>query len=386
MIKMKKICGLLLSCLVLQGLSAQTVRNITVSQDTAYTDHISLEVDSRDKDVMVKFVFDEAANTLTVNLISYRTMFVFREDVRFKPTIKGRTLRPDQLPYVVTFDPSEKYTISKLFKSTVPRPRKKYVFKRWVDYEGLQPAPQEYAMVNDYVSQTFDILGKRNQVKVTLRDIMLMDDISKHPNKKRYEISYGRDMFREYNIQILRNPCFGLDEDMAAAKKAEEAVKNAYASIKGKFGKGEVGSQEILASFKDMQAMLLTQYPAKELKSDCPDFQNIWDSYNAYVDSIASMRCVIAATSVNGGITVGQEGVSAKLLHNRARQIDAMVTRWLISNDPIERRDIVKQCDSIIQGVKELLTKQGGARTSEQLRALEVFREAEQYYRLKCRK
>lgn len=386
MIKMKKIYGLLLSCLVLQGLSAQTVRNITVSQDTAYTDHISLEVDSRDKDVMVKFVFDEAANTLTVNLISYRTMFVFREDVRFKPTIKGRTLRPDQLPYVVTFDPSEKYTISKLFKSTVPRPRKKYVFKRWVDYEGLQPAPQEYAMVNDYVSQTFDILGKRNQVKVTLRDIMLMDDISKHPNKKRYEISYGRDMFREYNIQILRNPCFGLDEDMAAAKKAEEAVKNAYASIKGKFGKGEVGSQEILASFKDMQAMLLTQYPAKELKSDCPDFQNIWDSYNAYVDSIASMRCVIAKTSVNGGITVGQEGVSAKLLHNRARQIDAMVTRWLISNDPIERRDIVKQCDSIIQGVKELLTKQGGARTSEQLRALEVFREAEQYYRLKCGK
>jgi hypothetical protein len=386
MIKMKKIYGLLLSCLVLQGLSAQTVRNITVSQDTAYTDHISLEVDSRDKDIMVKFVFDEAANTLTVNLISYRTMFVFREDVRFKPTIKGRTLRPDQLPYVVTFDPSEKYTISKLFKSTVPRPRKKYVFKRWVDYEGLQPAPQEYAMVNDYVSQTFDILGKRNQVKVTLRDIMLMDDISKHPNKKRYEISYGRDMFREYNIQILRNPCFGLDEDMAAAKKAEEAVKNAYASIKGKFGKGEVGSQEILASFKDMQAMLLTQYPAKELKSDCPDFQNIWDSYNAYVDSIASMRCVIAATSVNGGITVGQEGVSAKLLHNRARQIDAMVTRWLISNDPIERRDIVKQCDFIIQGVKELLTKQGGARTSEQLRALEVFREAEQYYRLKCGK
>ena len=56
------------------------------------------------------------------------------------------------------------------------------------------------------------------------------------------------------------------------------------------------------------------------------------------------------------------------------------------SNDPIERRDIVKQCDFIIQGVKELLTKQGGARTSEQLRALEVFREAEQYYRLKCGK
>ena len=182
--------------LLVQSLGAQTVKDITVSQKESYTDHISMEEDTQDKDLMVKFVFDEAANTLTVSLISYRTIFVFREDVRYKPLIKGRTIRPDQLPYVVTFDPKEKYQISKLFKSTVPRPRKQYVFSRWIEYDGLQPAPQEYSMVNDYISQTFDILNKRSMVTVTLRDIMLMDDISKSPAKKRYEIPYGRDLFR----------------------------------------------------------------------------------------------------------------------------------------------------------------------------------------------
>ena len=146
-----RLYSILLGCLMACSASGQTVREVTVSQGQAFTDHLSLEDDATDKDIMVKFVFDEAANQLTVNLISYRTIFVFREDVRFKPLIKGRTIRPDQLPYVVTYDPTETYRISKLLKSTVPRPRSEYVFHRWIDYEGLQPAPQEYAMVNDYI-------------------------------------------------------------------------------------------------------------------------------------------------------------------------------------------------------------------------------------------
>ena len=104
---------------------SQTVKYITVSQEQPYTDHISLEGDATDKDIMVKFVFDEAANQLTVSLISHRMIFVFREDIRFKPLVKGRKIRPEQLPYVVTYDPKDQYRISKLFKATVPKPCKK---------------------------------------------------------------------------------------------------------------------------------------------------------------------------------------------------------------------------------------------------------------------
>ena len=360
--------------------SAQTVRNITVSAKESYTDHISMEQDANDKDMMVKFVFDEAANQLTVSLISYRNLFVFREDVRYKPAIKGRTIRPDMLPYVVTYDPSETYKLSKLFKSTVPSPRKKYVFSRWIQYENLQPAPQEYAMVNDFITQTFDIVNKKSNVTVTLRDVMLLDDVSKKPNKKRYEIPYGRDLFLKYQITIQRDPCFGLDEDIGAAKNALQAVSKAHASFKDKFSSGQVANQTSLSVFDEMKKLLLDQYPRKSIQSPCPDIQDNWDAYNNHVDSISAMKVTVVG---EGGGGSGGEGVSAKTLLSRARQIDANVSRWLMSDDPIERRDIVNQCESIIESVNATIKEQG-VRTAEQQKAVNVFRQAASYFKSKC--
>ena len=125
-----RIILLLSCCFWLLGLQAQTVRTISVSQETSYTDHISLKEDTKDMDLMVKFVFSEADNTLSVTLISYRTLFVFWDNVHYKPLIKGRKLRPDQLPYVVEYDPKDKYKVTKLFKATVPQPREDYYFRR----------------------------------------------------------------------------------------------------------------------------------------------------------------------------------------------------------------------------------------------------------------
>ena len=371
----------LLSCLALQGGWAQTVKNVSVSQAQPFTDHISLDDDVTDKDIMVKFVFDEAANQLTVSLISYRNIFVFREDTRFKPAIKGRTIRPDMLPYVVTFDPTEKYRISKLFKSTVPKPRSKYVFHRWIDYEGLQPAPQEYAMVNDYISQTFDIQNKRSSVVVSLRDVLLMDDISKKPNKKVYEIRFGRDLYTEYHVDIQRNPCFGLDEDITKAQAALEGVSKSYGNLHGKYPNGTTTSEESLKVFNDLKDLLVKQYPHTADQSSCGDLQQLYDSYNAYADSIANMKVVVST----GGAGGGGGGVGAKTLLSKARQIDAAVARYLLSGDPIERRDIVLQCESIIKEANSMVKSQG-VYTAEQRQALQVFREAERYFNNNCKK
>ena len=57
----KKIILMMTGCLMALGLHAQTVRTITVAQGQSYTDHLSLKVDSKDMDMMVKFVFDEDA-------------------------------------------------------------------------------------------------------------------------------------------------------------------------------------------------------------------------------------------------------------------------------------------------------------------------------------
>ena len=389
------VCGiyiLLSCCFGVQGIRGQgllsdeqslrmTVKEITVSQDQPYTDHISMEGDATDKDIMVKFVFDEAANQLTVNLISHRMIFVFREDVRFKPLIKGRRLRPDQLPYVVTYDPTDRYMISKPFRNTVPKPRKQYVFHRWIDYEGLQPAPQEYSMTNDYISQTFDIQKKSNSVVVRLRDVMLMNDISKHLNKRLYEIPFGRDLYTEYLVTIERNPCFGLDEDVESAKAAVDGIRKSFTNLKKKFGSGVVSSQESLSVFEELKETLQKQYTQKEVQSACPDIQQAWEEYNAYTDSIAHMTCRVVDTDARKGLL--GEGVSDKTLLSKARQIDVSVSRWLMSNDPIERRDIILNVEEIIRSINTAVATQG-VYTAEQREALRVFREAERYFKNNC--
>ena len=390
------VCGiiiLLFWCFVPQNIRGQemraneqtpemTIREIAVSQDNPYTDHISMEGDATDKDIMAKFVFDEAANQLTVTLISHRMIFVFREDVRYKPLIKGRKLRPDQLPYVVAFEKTDNYKISKLFKKTVPKPKKEYVFRRWIDYEGLQPAPQEYAMINDYISQTFDIQKKGDSVVVKLRDIMLMNDISKRLNKRRYEIGFGRDLYTEYHVKIQRNPCFGMDEDIASAQAALAGVKKSFRSLKEKYGSGIASSQESLTVFKEVKETLLKQYPKRDTLTACPDLQQALESYNAYSDSIAAMKCKVTADTSSVAGLLG-EGVSERMLLTKARLIDSSVARWLLSNDPIERRDIILNVDDIIRNVNEAVNSQG-VYTKEQRQALAIFREAERYYRYNC--
>ena len=379
-------------CLAVQSIRAQgvmteephlgmAIRDITVSHDHPYTDHISMEGDATDKDIMVKFVFDEAANQLTVSLISHRMIFVFREDVRFKPLIKGRQIRPDQLPYVVAYDPTDQFKISKQFKSTVPKPRKLYVFHRWIDYEGLQPAPQEYAMVNDYISQTFDIQKKGHTVVVKLRDVMLMNDISKHLNKRLYEIPFGRDLYTEYHVNIQRNPCFGLEEDVASAKAAVDGIRKSFTNFKRKFGNGVVSSQESMAVFEELKETLQKQYPHKEIQSPCPDIQQAWENYNAYTDSITRITCKIVDPNARKGLL--GEGVNDKMLLSKARQIDSSVSRWLLSKDPLERRDIILNVEDIIKSINAAVSSQG-IYTPEQREALRVFREAERYFKNNC--
>ena len=376
--------SLLLAALAISSvLPAQMVKEITVSQENSYTDHLSLKKDARDMDMMVKFVFNEEANTLTVNLISYRSLFVFWDQVGYKPTFKGRRLRPNMLPYVVEYNPDDRFRISKIFKWSIPQPRKKFVFNRWNSYDGLQPTAQDYKIVNDYISQTFDILNKRNQVSVTLRDVFVME----HTDERDYEIFFGKDLYTQYQVTIQRNPCFGKDEDIKSAQEAEKSVAAAYASINERYGSGQVSSKESLKVFKEMQSLLIGQYPRKESQSECSDIQAAYDSYNKYVDSIKRMTCKVvtpAAAAASGGGGNGLTGILPKTLLLKARQIDMAVARWMNSKDVMERRDLVKQCESMAKEGESYISSQG-AFTAEQKKAVNVFRAAVQYFNKTCK-
>ena len=365
-----RIILLLAGCLWLFVAQAQTVRTITVAQGKSYTDHISLKPDSKDMDLMVKFVFSEDKNTLTVTLISYRSLFVFWDNVHFYPLIKGRKLRPAQLPYKVDFNPADKYRITKLVKASIPQPHKLFSFKRWIDYDGLQPTPTEYKLENDFIAQTFDIQNKRTQVNVTLHDVFLMDKTEKK-KYNRYDIPFGRDLNQQYQITIERNPCFGLDTEVDAAKKALEGVQTSFTSLKKKYGSGQVG----------MKATVQNQFQKKDVQSPCPDIQGAWEQYNQYVDSIAAMKCEVVVATGIGGPGISPEDL--KMLMIKARQIDQIVSRWLVSTDPIERQDLINEAQNNIKSGNELLGGRSGV-TAEQKRAVSLFRAAERYFNRTC--
>ena len=375
-----RIILLLAGCLGMLATHAQTVRTITLAQGKSYTDHISLKPDSKDMDLMVKFVFSEDANTLTVTLISYRSLFVFWDNVHFYPLIKRRKLRPNQLPYVVAFDPADKYRITKLVKASIPQPHKMFSFKRWIDYDGLQPTPTEYKMENDYIAQTFDILNKRTQVNITLHDVFLLDKTE----KKKYnlfEIPFGRDLNQQYQITIERNPCFGLDTDIETAKKALESVQTSFTSMKKRYGTGQVASQESLKIFEDMKATIQNQFQKKDVESPCPDVQSAWEQYNQFVDSIAAMKCEVVGVAAVGGPGISPEDL--KMLMMKARQIDQTVSRWLISTDPIERQDLINEAQNNIKSGNDLLGGRPGV-TAEHKRVITLFRSAERYFNRTC--
>ena len=363
-------------------LQAQTVKTITVSNEASYTDHISLGEDSRDMDVMVKFIFDEQKNVLTVSALSYRHLFVFRDAARYPTVVRHNCLIPDKMPYVVEADPGSKFKLSKPLLKAIPKPKKKYIFKRWLECDGLQPVPMEYKMANDYIEQTFDILQKRSVISVTLRDLYILDQ----PGKPGiYEVARGRDLNTRYQIRILRNPCLGMEEDIATAAGALAEVKAAFENFRKNYAGGSVASDEAMKTFNDTKVLLLTQFPAKTNTSPCPDLQAANDKYNHYVDSISALSCKVNVIGAEGLIEDESKPLDVKLVYTQARQLDKAVSKWLTSKDDLEKEDLVSQCRDIIKDMSSMI-QHHPATTAEEQKAVKTYYQAEQYFKKTCGK
>jgi hypothetical protein len=371
-------------CLATIAIHAKTVKTITVADGTPFTDHIAMATDATDKDLMVKFVFDESANTLTISVLSYRMLFVFWESTPYKGIIRRRWIHTDRLPYVVTAEEGQHFRLTKPLRNALPQPYKKHVFKKWIEYEGLQPQEKELKMLNDYIDQTFDIQNKRNNVTIRLRDIMLMDATRQKGINTRYEIGFGKDLNTEYQITIQRNPCFGLEKEKESAQKSLEAVEKSYKSIKSKYGKGTVGSENGKKAFDELKATLTAQFQHVNDSSACPDIQRCYEQYNLYADSLASMKVSITTPVEASEKIMGSKGseANAKIVLSNARAIDMKVAMWLNSKDPTERMDIIATCQSIIKDTRLIISTLPAAQYKE---AIKLFNNAEQYFKKTCR-
>lgn len=372
-------------CLMACMLYGKTVKPITIANGLPYTDHIALAKDATDKDIMVKFQFNEDANTLTVSVVSYRTLFVFWEDTRYKSVVSRRWIHTDRLPYITQSEEGQRFRLSKALCKQLPKPKKEHIFKKWMTYEGLQPQDKEIKMVNSFIEQTFDIQNKRNNVVVTINELMLLDLVKQHGVKSEYSISYGNNLDTEYQVTIQRNPCFGLEKETETTKKALDAITKSYTSLKKKYGKGTVSTADGQKAFEELKATLTAQYQHNNDSSACPDIQNAITNYNLLVDSLAGMKVSVEAPAAAAVEKVlGSKGSEAngKIVLANARQIDSKVARWLYSHDAMERADIVRECKSIIKDTNLLIV---GLPQDKWGETIKIFRQVEQYFNRTCK-
>lgn len=355
-------------------LFSQTVRQVNLSNHESFTDNIALAADSKDMDVMVKLQFDESHNQLVVSLLSYRLLLVFHEDVRYGSVVKHRCLRPERLPYVVTTDPMLRIHFDRSFRRQMDRPHRKQILSRWASYEGLQPVPQAHQIVNDFIEQRFDVIGQETtDVTFSLRDVCVMNRDER--NKSRYNLVHRHNINIDYRIRLHRDPCRGRESEIEMARSFLESIRSGIHVFRQRFPSNHVQTEEQAIEFRQMKDVLINQFARHDSFSTCPEVQQLWDSYNTSVDSIASFICHLQEQYQHSA-----KGVDVELLYSKARQIDYLVTRWLNSNDAVEQRDIHLRCLSLAKSVKDLVATEGLV-SEEQRKAYQVFTQAIQYAR-----
>ncbi|MBM6782036.1 hypothetical protein [Bacteroides mediterraneensis] len=372
------IYGLITLCFG-SSLRAQTVKQIEVAENAPYVDHISLKPGATDMDLLVKINFDEPNNRLIVSLISYRKLFAFQENVRYSHVVRFNKLRPNKLPYVAESDEKAKYKITRSLRKSI-KPKRKHIFKSWIKYEGLQPQPTEYKIVNDYIEQTFDILHKAADVSITLRDILVMNE-QINQKKKKYDLFFQTDLDRTYHISIKRDPCFGKEDAIQTTKNQAENIRTAFMALKQKFGPdSQLNTSESEKIFNEMKALLLKQYPKKEETNTCPDIQTNIETYNSYVDAIQNMQCKFQIIKEKQHVMLE---ISAEYILSMARKIDNSTNKWLLSSDDIEKSDIEATCNQIIDSI-DTHVQQATDISHSQQEALAIFNKAKIYFRQTC--
>lgn len=376
----------LLSCLCLvvcTTLTAQTVKPITLTDKVPLTDNPTLKSAAEDTDLSVALIFEEEANTLTVTLHSGRRLFVFWDDIRYSQAFSCRKLRTDKLPYTIVGNTSDHFRRVWFFAKALPKPRLRHTFRTWASADGLQQVKEERKMVNDSITTTFVIPDNRTELSIRLRDILLLEEVKQKGISHTYELSYGGDINTEYKITLQRNPCLKMEEQIDAADKALIAAERSYRALEQAYPKHTVPRQEDMDMFTELKQALQLQFSVNNDSSACTRIMELREQYNRYADSISAFDVTLNIPIDT--LTNKAHKLDTKTVLYNARQIDNNVSRWLTSSDPMERADLKKQSEDIIEDTYELI-RSSVAPTTEEQDAVTLFLDAEQYFRKTCRK
>ena len=365
-------------------LNAQTTKDITLSSKEPFSDQLAFNADEKDMQLTVKLLFDEDDNTLTLTLTSPKSLFVFWADLRFKDVFScQRRLEPQKLPYVISSNTADQFQLTRSYYKTLPSCRHKYVFTKWIEFEGLKPVTSDLKLVNDSIVQTFTLEDKSAKYyTIRLRHVLVMDEVDHKGASRSYEIVNGKDFNQKYRITIKHDPCLGLEDDVTEAEGSLDAVRNSFTWFQKRYANGKVADEIGMNDFQELKQTLIQLFPKKTTISPCPAVQQSRDQYNAIVDSIPLVN-VKLDTVVPANESMDHTLITKNILSS-ARLLDNAVARWLASKDEMERADLVEECRGIINDTNTLI-KANRPQTAEEQQAIELFRKAEQYFKKVCR-
>ena len=349
---------------------------IAISANHPYTEIIPTKKDTKDMSVQVKMEFDEPNNVLIVSFTSAHNLFGFKNSSLYKNVIRDKKISVERLPYKVQSETSMTYRLSKDVRSNIAGENSKHIFKPLISTTGLHAQTSDYIMVTDTLTQKFDIVGDTT-ITVCLGDIMLMErSVSK---KNRYDIIHYANLDKTYEIRVGRNPCLGKQEEMDSVMVMLDEITTNYTTLLEKYPPVENLNAETLLALEEVRVKLEAKYPKVDTTNECPQIQTMLENYNSYVDSIAKLADIKAEfTHKRPKLTVPADQLLAV-----ARMVDANVSSYLVSNDVVEKLDLVKRNKKLIDDINKKLSR-NMRMDKEQRNALSLFKKAEKYFTETC--
>lgn len=379
-------------------------KSAVIKADSAFNDKIDLPLDDQGQSLNVSIAFNEKDNILTLKVAGSRPMIGFLKNTEYKKVFKKnifrfslkelitfrwgswfrRDLQAEKLDYPVLVQPYQAYTIPGSVVKSFNKKRKDHLFNSWVTAEGadLKFADSDSVMfkapgstlVNDTLTRHFSIGTTATTGTITLRNILTVDPVEKK-KLKMYKVAFDKDLRQVYNLTIQRDPCFYTAAETDSINALIPTIKSSYKNLKKGCPDGLAKSHEEVGVFNQHRQYLLAQFHTIEKQSDCPDLQAAYDGYNAYVDSIKTAECQYIEQLKDDDT----KGLNSQTLLNAARRLDTLVSQILLSDDPVEIRDLTSSGRSLIRNLNDQIEGLK-PQNEEQEKALKAYRKAQTFF------
>ncbi|WP_455621404.1 hypothetical protein [Parabacteroides sp.] len=370
-----KIIFLFVLLLGVLSVKAQQDGVLKLSAEQSITDHIDIQTSRGDNvGMIVKILFLEDENAVSVSLISYHTIFALWSDTRYRSAVNWFSwLIPHKLPFANECDEKARFKISSSTKKDMKRytkRRRKYVMRQTLRATGAFPLETPTKIVNDVIEQKFLINGDTtSHISIFLGDILFME--KRKPKKEKYHIFAYSKLDKEYKIAIERDHCLSREGDIEVATTAFNALQSSLASL------NEIKSNTSISNtvekkelFDKLKEIAVKRFP-KNLKEDkCDAIRDLYIRYNALVDSLQNIRLAVEVKS-----NIADD----KYIRDRTRQLDQCMSVMQCSTDVAECLQMKKECEDIISEVNLYITSVEII-DDKTVRAVEMFYNAEKVF------